>query len=167
MSPENNSPEPKLAPASSGLDRIAEGLLGRLVMGDIPEGEKAGILAELTDELRALRLTMSAYSKVMVQQNELLVSMQNVMAIWSNCLMTWVNAEDGKAFKSVMRRLTEEGLLPMVEPIEFDEDIASMVEELSQEMEGDGGEPGGDDGGMEEPPVIDAEFREVRPGKKS
>jgi hypothetical protein len=158
VSPENSKPQ--AAPAS-GLDKMAEGLLGRLVMGDIAETEKADLLSDLTAELQALRLTMSAHSKVLVQQNELLVSMQNVMAIWSNCLTSWVNDKDGKAFKAVMRKLTDEGLLPIIEPIEADEDIATMVEELSQQMEGGDGNP--DDNGTDEAggAVIDAEFREV------
>lgn len=151
MSPEQVHPQ---AAPLSGLDKMAEGLLGRLVMGDIPDGEKADILVDLTAEMRLLRVATA-------QQTVALVSMQNILAIWNNCLLAWTNDEKGRAFKAIMRELSADGLTGNVEPIELDSEIAEMVEELSAEMDADDSEPDGDGGGGEEPPVIDAEFREV------
>lgn len=154
-------PKPQAVPVV-GLEKMAEGLLGRLVAGDIPEEEKADILVDLTAEIQGLRV-------LAIQQQIALVSMQNMLAIWNNCLLEWANDEKGRAFKAVMRDLTGKGLTAQVEPIELDKDIAKMLDELADEMdagEDEGGESGEDEGGGEEGPVIDADFREV-PSRKS
>jgi hypothetical protein len=165
MTGEQPKPQPMTA---SPLDKMAEGLLGRLVMGDIPEDEKADILTQLTGELRALRITLSAHGKVMLQQNELLESMQNMLAFWNNNLVDWVKDPEGKALKarvrSTLEKYTDIGYFDL---IDTSEEVGAMVEELAEQMGAEeGGEPGEDQGGGEEGPVIDAEFREV-PSRKS
>ena len=126
MTGEQPKPQPMTA---SPLDKMAEGLLGRLVMGDIPEDEKADILAQLTGELRALRITLSAHGKVMLQQNELLESMQNMLAFWNNNLVDWVKDPEGKALKarvrSTLEKYTDIGYFDL---IDTSEEVGAMVE---------------------------------------
>jgi len=160
--------QPKPQAVASGLEKMAESLLGRLVAGDIPEEDKADILTQLTGELSALRVTLSAHGKVMLQQNELLESMQNILAFWNNNLVDWMKDPEGKSFKARVRTTLDKYVdIGYFDLIDTSEEVGAMVEELAEQMEAEaGGEPGEDQGGGEEGPVIDAEFREV-PSRKS